>query len=176
MSKSTLNIIGIFDDEDKLLGSIKSIQSKGISIGDVITPYPIHGVIEALKLKTRIPYAALLYGIFAVAVTFAFLYWTSVVNYPLRFGGKPQNTLSFVVVIFVMTINITALFTIVTFFVRENKGPGKVPDIVHKELTNDRYAILIRQKEGMTADDLSNINSLLKESGAIEIMQKEVKP
>lgn len=175
MSKSTLNIIGLFDDQDKLLGSIKKIQDKGFRVSDVISPYPIHEVFHALKLKTKMPIASLLYGVFAVLVTFGFLYWTSVVDYPLRFGGKPQNTLSFVVVIFIMTINITALLTIVTFFLREKKGPGAKFDSVKDTLTDDQFAVLIDKTEEMNEKVVETINELLQESGAVEVFEKDVK-
>ncbi len=175
MSASTLNIIGIYDDQDKLIESIKTIQKKGIRVKDVISPYPIHEVFSLLKLKTRLPVAALFYGIFAATAIFLFLYWTSVINYPLRFGGKPQNTLSFIVVMFVGIINITALFTIISFFLREKKGPGAKAEIVSLDLTDDRYAILIDKEEDMTEQEVRDINGLLRQTGAIEIMEQELK-
>ncbi len=173
MHKSTSTIVGIFDNEDKLLGSIKSFLDKGIPVSDVITPYPIHEVFDLLKVKTRIPVAAFFYGIFAIALTFLFLYWTSVVNYPLKFGGKPQNTLSFVIVIFVMTINITSLLTIVTFFLRDKKGPGAKARKVQIELTDDKYAILINKDEDMPEDEVKKLNALFQDTGAIEIMEQQ---
>lgn len=175
MDKKSNNIIGIYDNQDKLLGSIKTIQDKGVRVRDVITPYPIHEVFDLLKLKTRLPVAAFFYGIIAIGITFAFLYWTSVVNYPLKFGGKPQNTLSFIIVIFVMTINITALFTIISFFLREKKGPGAKYDAVDLRLTDDKFAVLIDREDEMTDKEVNDINDLLKNTGAIEVMQKEVK-
>lgn len=174
MSKSSLNIIGIFDDQDKLISSIKSIQSKGIRIKDVISPYPIHEVFSLLKLKTRMPVAAILYGVFAVTAIFLFLYWTSVINYPLRFGGKPQNTLSFIVIMFVGTINITALLSIVTFFLREKKGPGAKTETIIPDLTDDKYAILIDDAENLGNEKRKEINTVFKETGAIEVLEQEL--
>ena len=88
------NIIGVYDDEDLIVDAIHHIQKKDIKIKDVLTPIPIHGVFEALKLETRLPIATFLYGVLGTTLTFAFLYWTSVVSYPLKFGGKPLNSLS----------------------------------------------------------------------------------
>mgnify|MGYP006277952449 CR=1 FL=1 len=172
--KKTKSIIGIFDDQDKLINSIDEVQNRGLKIQDVISPFPMHSVFEKLKLNSRIPVLALLYGVFAVITIFAFLYWTSVVDYPLRYGGKPQNTLSFVIVIFVMTINITALFTIITFFLREKKGPGAVAKVVHQELNDDKFALLLKRKDEMTDDEAAEIERYLMDLGAIEIYQKEV--
>ncbi|MBL6962200.1 MAG: DUF3341 domain-containing protein [Bacteroidetes bacterium] len=165
-------IIGVYDDEGMLMSSIRQIQEKGFTINDVYSPYPIHEVFEALKIKTRLPLAAFLYSTFGMLATFAFLYWTSVVNYPLVFGGKPQNTLSFVVILFVMIINIGCLFTIITFFVREKKYPGVKPEILHPGVTDDKYLIVIQKDEKLSKNDLESINTLLKNNGAIEITEK----
>lgn len=163
------NIFGVFDDEDKLVAATRSISEKGIAIKDVISPYPIEEIFHILKLKTRIPVAAYLYGVFGLLATFGFLYWTSVVNYPLVFGGKPQNTLSFVIVIFVMVINITIASTIVTFFLREKKGPGAVPAYTYEGMTDDKYFIVIEKSSGLDTDA---VNTLLKSGGAIEVTEK----
>ena len=54
-------ILGIYDDETKLISSIQSLQDKGYKVKDVVSPYPIEKVFELLKLKTRLPALAFLY-------------------------------------------------------------------------------------------------------------------
>jgi len=163
------NIFGVFDNEDKLVEAVRNISNKGITIKDVISPYPVEEIFHLLKLKTRIPLAAYFYGIFGLLATFGFLYWTSVINYPLVFGGKPQNTLSFVIVIFVMVINITIVFTIITFFMREKKGPGAEPSYELEGMTDDKYFIVIERSDNV---DMEEVDSLLKSGGAIEVTEK----
>ena len=61
MSKKV--IYGIFDDEEVLLNSVKEVRSKDISIKEVYSPFPIHGLDHALGLKrTRLAIAAFIYG------------------------------------------------------------------------------------------------------------------
>ncbi|MCD4696112.1 MAG: DUF3341 domain-containing protein [Bacteroidales bacterium] len=163
------NIFGIFDSEDMLVATVRNILDKGIKIKDVITPYPVEAVFHELKLKTRIPFAAYLYGVFGLLATFGFLYWTSVINYPLVYGGKPQNTLSFVIVIFVMVINITIAFTIITFFLREKKGPGAKPPYEYKGMTDDKYFIVIEKSGNINTEE---VNKLLTSGGAIEVTEQ----
>jgi hypothetical protein len=165
---SNYRILGVYNNEDKLLSSIHKIQESGITIHDVITPYPIHEVIEALKLKTRLPVVAFISAIFALFGTGGFLYWTSVVNYPLVFGGKPQNTLSFIIVIFVMLINVTAVVTILSFFIRDRKGPGAVPYLDYKGISDDRYVIVV---DGKINTNEQVVSDLLKREGAVEVAQ-----
>lgn len=171
MALNKVNIFGVYDDEDLLVSSIKKLQDEGYSIKDVVSPYPIHKVFEMLNLKTRIPMLAFFYGLFAVIVTFIFLYWTSVVNYPLTFGGKPQATLSFIIVIFVMTINITSVLTIITFFLREKKGPGAKPVYDLPGITDDRFLIVIEKHDGMKESDSEAINKLMKVNGAVDVTE-----
>ena len=166
-----VNILGVFDDEDRLVDSIHRIRSEGIRISDVVSPFPVHEVFHALGLKTRIPLAAFLYGVAALLITFGFLYWTSVMNYPLVFGGKPQNTLSFVIVIFVMVINITAALTILTFFLREKKDPGAKSDFEYPGINDDKFVIIVEQYEDL---DVPGLKSLMKETGALDVSEQEI--
>lgn len=162
-------IFGVFDDEDKLLSSIRKLKEKDIKISDVISPYPVEEVFHELKLKTRLPVAAFFYGLFGLLATFGFLYWTSVISYPLVYGGKPQNTLSFVIVIFVMVINVTVAFTLISYFVREKKGPGAKPDIEFPGISDDKFLIIIDKSGDI---DTKEINDLFKAGGAVEITEQ----
>ncbi len=173
MVLNKVNIFGVYNDEDLLVSSIKKLQDKGYSIKDVVSPYPIHKVFEMLNLKTRIPILAFIYGVFAVISTFVFLYWTSVINYPLAFGGKPQATLSFVIVIFIMTINLTSLLTILTFFIREKKGPGAKPVYDFPGINDDTFLIVIDKNESLKDTDNMSINHLMKEGGALQVIEIE---
>ncbi|PLX03497.1 MAG: hypothetical protein C0595_06830 [Marinilabiliales bacterium] len=168
------NILGIYDDEDVVLKAVDKLQDNGVKVADVMSPFPIHGIFEKLNLKTRMPLATFLYGTFGVIVVFAFLYWTSVVSYPLKFGGKPLNTLSFIIIIFVLTIFIGTLFTFLTYFIREKMYPGKEVTLPVPESTNDKFVIVVSKTEEMTDMDVKNINKLMKESGAVEIKESDV--
>ena len=166
-------IIGIYEDEDVLLKAMDKLQENDIKINDVYSPIPLHGVFEKLNLTTRLPYATFIYGTICALAVFAFLYWTSVVSYPLKFGGKPLNTLSFIIIIFVLTIFVGTLFTFLTYFVREKMYPGKKVNLPVPRTTNDQFAILIEIERNMSKDDLNKVNTLLKETGAVEIKEFE---
>ncbi len=168
------NIIGIYEDEEVVLKAVDKLQENGVTVADVMSPFPIHGIFERLKLTTRLPLATFLYGTAGAITMFAFLYWSSVINYPLKFGGKPLNTLSFIIIIFVLTINIGTLFTFLTYFVRDKLYPGKQVTLPVPETTNDKFVIVVSKTENMTEGDVSNINKIMKESGAIEIKESDV--
>jgi hypothetical protein len=167
------NIIGVYEDEDVLLKAIDELQENDIKILDVYSPIPIHGVFEKLNLTTRLPYATFIYGAIGAISVFAFLYWTSVVSYPLKFGGKPLNTLSFIIIMFVLTIFVGTLFTFLTYFIREKMYPGKKVTLPVPRTTNDQFAILIEVGQDMSAAELNKVNNLLKKTGAVEIKESE---
>lgn len=167
------NIFGVFDDEDVFLAAMRKIKVAGIKIKNAFTPYPIHDVFHELGLKTRMPYAAFIYATIGLLATYAFLYWTSVIDYPIMIGGKPHNTLSFIIILFVMTINIGVVMSLITFFVRQKLGPGKEAVVVHKDITDDKFVIVIEKPKDMSEEENERINSILFENGAIEIGEKE---
>lgn len=167
------NIIGIYDDPDILVAAAKKLKENNVRIKNVFSPFPIHELWEVLGLKTRLPVLTFIYGTTGFIAIYAFLYWTSVVNYPLKFGGKPLNSLSFIIIMFVGTIFVAVLLTLLTFFIRQKIGPGKNVVMIDRRTTDDKFAIVIEKKESFTDDDVRKITSILKETGAVEISEKE---
>ena len=163
------NIIGIYDDPDVLVAAAKKIKEEGIRIKNVFSPFPIHELWEILGLKTRLPILTFLYGTIGIIAIYAFLYWTSVVNYPLKFGGKPLNSLSFIIIMFVGTIFVGVLFTLVTFFVRQNIGPGKKVVMIDPRTVDDKFAIVIERMPEYSDADIARISGILKKTGALEV-------
>jgi hypothetical protein len=171
---SHTNIIGVYEDQDVLLKAMDELQSNNIRIKDVYSPFPIHGIFERLKLTTRLPFATFIYGTVGAITVFAFLYWTSVVSYPLKFGGKPLNTLSFIIIMFVLTIFVGTFFTFMTYFIREKMFPGKQVKLPVPETTNNQFAILIEKSEDMSKKEADKITDILKKTGAIEIKESDI--
>lgn len=171
--KENKNIFGIFNNEEVLISAIKSFNKSGIEIKNVFTPYPVHEVFHELGLKTRFPYFAFAFGLFGAVSTFAFLYWSSVIDFPITIGGKPNLSLSYVIITFVMTINIGIVLSLLSFFIVQKLYPGKNPVIIHPDITNDKYVILIEKKNSMSKAEVLAITDLLKKNGAIKIGMKE---
>lgn len=174
MSRS--NIIGVYEDQDVLLNAIDELQTNDVKIKDVYSPFPMHGVFEKLNLTTRLPLATFIYGAIGTVSVFAFLYWTSVVSYPLKFGGKPLNTLSFIIIMFVLTIFVGTLLTFLTYFIREKMYPGKEVELPVPRTTNDQFAILVEKRADMTDKEIKELNDLLKKTGAVEVKESDVNP
>ena len=167
------NIIGIYTDENLVAPAIEQLDKEGVKVSDVYTPFPVFDIIHAMKLKSRFPYFAFGFGLTGFLLTFWFLYWAFVQNYPLNIGGKPSFTLSFVIILFVMVINITVISSLIAFFVREKKGPGAKAKEVAEGVNDDKFVILIEQ---IKTDDekASKAAEILRTSGAVDVIEQEV--
>jgi hypothetical protein len=166
--------IGVFNEEKSLIASIKSLQEKKLAIYDVFTPYPIHEVLHLLKRKSKLPTAALIYGITGALGVLAFLYWTSVVNWPIVYGGKPFNSFpSFIVITIVLTILTITITSLFTFSVRSKLFPGQEPIIFDIRATDDKFILVIDTKL-LAEGEANEAERIMTESGAVEIIEKEI--
>jgi len=165
--------IGIFDEEEKFISSIKSLQENDFNIHDVFTPYPIHEVFHLLKRKSRLPSAAYFIGLSAILATLAFLYYTAVVDWPVVYGGKPFNSFpSFIVITIVLTILAVTIGSLALFSVRSKLVPGRDNTIFDHRATDDKFVIVVDtgKLDKSTAGKAENI---MNELGAVEVIDKD---
>ncbi|MDF1549223.1 MAG: DUF3341 domain-containing protein, partial [Bacteroidales bacterium] len=168
------DIIGVYADEKQVVTAINQLGEQGVKVKDVYTPFPVFEIIEAMGLKTRFPYFAFAFGVAGFGLTFLFLYWTSVVSYPLVIGGKPYLSLTFVVILFVMTILVTVISSLTAFFVRDKKGPGQVAQMYHPDINDDKFVLVVTKTSKMSDEDASKITAIIQNTGAIEVNEKEI--
>jgi Protein of unknown function (DUF3341) len=168
------NIIGVYEDEQDVLNSIKKLHENKIEIAEVFSPYASHDIIHALHYKTRLWYIEFFYGVIAMALVFGALYYTFVIDYPLNIGGKPSLTYSFIIIMFVGTILLTAITMVITFFIRQNLGPGKEANIIDIRVSDDKFAVVVERDTRMDASKVAQIESLMRATGASEITYNSV--
>jgi hypothetical protein len=165
--------IGVFDDEGKFISTIRSLQEEKFRIFDVFTPYPVHEVFHLLKRKSRLPTAAYFFGLFGIVATLGFLYYTSVIDWPLVYGGKPFNSFpSFIVVTIVVTILTVTIASLALFSIRSKLFPGRDNTIFDLRATDDKFVIVV---DTNTPDVTSGTRaeSIMTEQGAVEVVDKE---
>jgi hypothetical protein len=103
-----------FDNPDDLLAAAKKTYAEGYRRMDAYSPFPIHGLAEAVGYRVRIlPWLVLAGGILGGLGGFFLQYWVAVINLPLNIGGKPLNSWpAFIPVTFECTILGAALTTV----------------------------------------------------------------
>jgi len=165
--------IGVFDDEGKFLSTIRSLQEQKLQIFDVFTPYPVHEVFHLLKRRSRLPTAAYFFGLFGIIATLGFLYYTSVINWPLVYGGKPFNSFpSFIVVTIVVTILTVTLLSLALFSARSKLFPGRDNTIFDIRATDDMFVIVV-DTNIPDSSYAGRAGTIMEEQGAIEVIDKE---
>jgi hypothetical protein len=87
------NIYGLiaeFDDPDALVAAARTATQAGYRHVEGYSPFPIHGLAEALDFKDwRLPKIAFFGGVTGMALGFIGLWYTNVIDYPWNVGGKP---------------------------------------------------------------------------------------
>jgi hypothetical protein len=170
---STTFKIGIFDDEGKFISGIRSLQEQKLQIFDVFTPYPVHEVFHLLKRRSKLPTAAYFLGLFAIIATLGFLYYTSVLDWPVNYGGKPFNSFpSFIVVTIVLTIFTVTIGSLTLFSARSKMFPGRDNTIFDNRATDDKFVIVVATSYP-DATLAERAKSIMEEQGAIEVVDKE---
>lgn len=167
-------IIAVFDNDENLVSAIRQLQDKKIHIRDAYTPFPVHDVLRLLGRETRLPYFAVIAGAVNIIAAMGFLYWVAVIDYPLNFGGKPAFTLpAFVVITYLLTILLTFLITSLLFQVRTGLYPGKEPEEIMEGSTDDKFILALGRSNDMNDSERSMADSILRECGATEIIERE---
>lgn len=166
-------VVGIFDDEDVLLNGIKKVRDSGIKIQDVYSPFPVHGIDDALGIKkTRLPIAAFMFGITGTALALLMQIWMLGYDWPMIIGGKNHASLPpFIPVTFEFTVLLSALGMVGTFMIVSDMKPYKWSRQFDIRSTDDKHvmAVDLSVNSGKSKDELKRI---LKESGASEVNDK----
>ena len=169
--KNKKYITVVFDDEVPMLEAIHKIQESDQNIQDVLTPFPVHGLDKALKMKrTRIPIVGFICGAIGGLFGFLFQAWIFTVDYPLVFGGKPYLSVpSFIPVTFELTVLFTAVGVVSALFIRSRFMPRKKFEPINDRITDDRFVILVDADENEESTR-SSLQSLLAGITNVEIV------
>lgn len=166
-------VVGVFDDEDVLLDGIKKVRSSGVKIHEVYSPFPVHGIDEALGYKrSRLPIAAFLFGMTGTGLALLMQIWMLGYDWPMIIGGKNFASLPpFIPVTFELTVLLAALGMVGTFMIVSDMKPYKWPRQFDVRSTDDKHvmAIDLGVNNAKSKDEISRI---LRESGAQEVNDK----
>lgn len=96
-NNSDQKLIGLmaqFDDPDSLLVACEKVRKAGYTKTDAFTPFPLHGIDEALGIKpTILPWIVLSLGIIGGTAGLALQYYTNAFDYPFMISAKPTFSL-----------------------------------------------------------------------------------
>src|SRR4051795_9149193 len=86
-------VIAEFTSPAELMAAAEAARDAGYTQLDAFSPFPIHGLHEAVGMhRTRLPLLVLLGGIIGGLAGFFMCWYANVISYPLNIGGKPYNS------------------------------------------------------------------------------------
>ena len=165
-------LIGIFEDEDRLIKATNAAREANLEIVDVFAPYAVHGVDRAMGLApSRLPWVTFFLGLFGAVTMTYFQFWASAVSWPINVGGKPWNSLpAFVPAIFEITVLCGGVGTVLFFFWWAGMRPGLQSPMSDTRVTDDRFALVLRQTGAKF--NRSAVEALLKRFHAVKIEER----
>ncbi len=169
-------VLGLWDHEEVFLHALEHIRHEGEEIFETLTPFPVHGLEDALGYRaTRLHTAGFLFGATGTTLALSFMTWVMTFNYPLNIGGKPYwPVASFIPITFELTVLFAAWGMVLTYCVRNKLIPGYVPRIYDVRTTDDRFA-LVFDIEGKPAAEVEKIKAICSSNGAVEVKNRVFK-
>lgn len=171
-TKGTPGVAGIWLDEHQLVDAAKKVKASGYRKIEAISPFPLHGIDEALGIpRSFIPWVTFIFGLGGFLFGVWLTWWTSVIDWPVRIGGKPMWSVpAFIPVIFECTILFGALSSVATMIVKAGM-PKVEPPVIDPDLTSHKFALFIPQND--PSYDQAKIEQLFKQLGASEVKRTE---
>ncbi len=170
--RTLAGVVGLCDDAESLLCAAEAVRAAGYREWDCHTPYPVHGLDQAMGLKNSpIPAICLSAGFAGVGAALLMQWWMSAVDYPVRIGGKPLFSWpAFVPIAFELFVLFSALAIVcsVLVFCRLGRWHSPLHDSdVMRLVTSDRFAVVLCSKDRLFAE--REAAALLARAGCGEV-------
>jgi hypothetical protein len=164
-------LIGLYDDEEKLLAAIEHIKKEGLPIHEVCTPFPVHGLDSLLQLKkSRLPDAAFVYGALGTLTALSMQIYMYTIDWPVNIGGKSHLPFpSFIPITFELTVLFAGVLMFLSYLAVNRLYPGQKTRVFHPRQTDDAFVVAIADT---TAWDKAK--ELFQKTGAFETQVVEL--
>ena len=176
-------VLGEFDNVTDVINATQAAHDAGYRQMDVHTPFPIHGIDEALGVKpTILPWVVLCMGLGGMTTGILLTTFTmtdfmpqpdfvpaNFHGYKFLISGKPFNSFAaFIPVIFELTIMFSAYTAVFAMFLL-----NKLPLLYHpffkserfRRVTQDRFFLAIESRDG--SFDANDTPAFLTQHGAL---------
>jgi hypothetical protein len=157
-------VVGEFETPEALVEAVWAARREGYSKLDALSPFPIHGIDEALGHgRSRLGFIVAVMGMLGAAAALLLQWWTGAVDYPLVVGGKPFFAFEFSIPItFELTV-LLASFGAVFGMLALNGLPRLYHPVFHysriRGATDDKFLLVIEEKN-RAADAMRLMNEL----------------
>jgi len=162
----------VFSRPEETIHAVQRLRQEGFCVDDVYTPFPVHGLPEAMGMPdTRLGWATFVGGLTGGTAMLAFQAWVHVVDWPLVIGGKSLLAWpALIPVTFELTVLCAAFATIGGLFARRRLYPrldGSAPTLPHPRVTDDSFVVLVVERDASFSPEA--FRQLCAELGATEV-------
>ncbi|WP_441285875.1 DUF3341 domain-containing protein [Sorangium sp. KYC3313] len=165
-------LLAEFETPEAMLRAIAELRSRGYRRLDAFTPYPIHGIDEALGLRrSPLNWIILPFALAGTAGGYLVQWFCNAYDYPLIVGGRPAHALlAFIPITFEMMVLSAALTGFVVLLVL-----ARLPELWHPvfDVPGFERASLDRFWVGIDARDPALISPIterdLTDLGAVTV-------
>ena len=163
-------LLAVFGHPDDLVHAIKKVRGLGLKMFEAYTPFPVHGLEQAMGLKRSwIPYATLVLALTGWCLGFYFQYWTMAVDWPVNVGGKPAFAWpAYIPITFESMVLVGGVLTAVILFA-VCRLPNFKNRILDPRLTNDCFGLWIGKKDPRFST--MELNKIFEECDVLEVKQ-----
>jgi hypothetical protein len=163
-------LLGVYEDEEKVMAAAKELTGHGIPVLDVYTPYPLHGLDRIIGIKrTNLTVIAFICGLTGFSLAALMIWYMNVHDWPMNVGNKPLIfATSWIPVMFESTVLLTAFGMAFFFFWRNRLAHGIEPELLDDRQTDDRMVVVV---------EAGNVNeqevlSIYRKTGAVELRER----
>jgi hypothetical protein len=152
MSARLYGMFAEFENVHDFMPAVEKVRDEGFKHWDVHTPFPVHGMDDAMGIRgTRLPWIILGGGLTGLSLAVLMQWWMNAVDYPFLISGKPLFGLPAAVpVIFELTVLFSAFATFFGMW-----GLNGMPRLHHplftserfRRATQDRFFIVVEAKD-----------------------------
>jgi hypothetical protein len=169
-------LLAEFERPDELVAAARRAREAGYRRMDGYTPFPIHGLSEALGLPaSKLPLVVLAGGIIGCVTALGMQWFSSTVHYPMNVGGRPfASWPAFIPITFELTVLFASGAAVFGML-----GMNGLPMPYHPVFNAPRFAFASRDRFflGIEARDAKfdreNTRAFLQSLGAREVVEVE---
>ena len=173
MSK-TFGLIATFGNTHRLYRAAEEIRDTGFKHWDVYSPFPVHGLEDAMGLKrSKVPIFTLVGGVVGFIIGMSMAWYMGEFDFPLIVGGKPYFSPIFSFpVAFEMTILLACFGAFFGMFITNRLPRHHHPVMDYKKwpgITDDQFLILLEAKDEQF--DLEKTRQFLEGLNSLEVIE-----
>ncbi|HEY3172783.1 MAG TPA: DUF3341 domain-containing protein [Thermoanaerobaculia bacterium] len=136
-------LLAEFERPEELVAAARRAREAGYRKLDAYTPFPIHGLSDALGFRgTKLPLVVLVGGLLGCATALGMQWFSATIHYPLNVGGRPLASWpSFIPITFELTVLFASVFAVLGML-----GMNGLPMPYHPVFNAPRFAFASRDR------------------------------